>query len=144
MGTAKARYSPTAPIDTTAKNATGDGAPLTSTATRAGRVMIAAITAVTITPLAGTFLPLSADHSWWPGTARSRLNANSMRDALVWQATVQKNCPAVEMNSTMATHLELIAWLKITATAPPPFDTASESWTANRNDSSRIQPPMPE
>src|ERR1700722_14725425 len=106
--------------------------------------MIAAMTAVTMTPLAGTLFALSADHSWWPGTARSRLNAKSMREQLVWQATGQKNCPAVEISSTRATHFELIAWLKITATAPPPFDTASESWTAKRNDSNRIQPPMPE
>ena len=67
-----------------------------------------------------------------------------MRDALVWQAVVQKNCPAVEISSTMATHFEFSAWLKITATAPPPADTPSASWTANRKDSSRIQPPMAE
>ena len=43
-------------MDTTAKNATGTGAPLISTGTRAGSVMSAAITAVTITALAGTRL----------------------------------------------------------------------------------------
>ena len=73
-----------------------------STSTSAGSVMIAASTAVTMTPLAGTLFLLSLDHSWWPGTARSRLNANSIRDALVWQAVVQKNWPAVEISSTMA------------------------------------------
>src|SRR5215212_1407748 len=104
-------------MDTTAKNAIGTGAPLMSTSTRAGSVMIAAITAVTITPLAGTLLALNFDQSWWPGTARSRLNANSMRDALVWQAVVQKNWPAVEINSTIATHLDSIAWVKIVITA---------------------------
>ena len=67
-----------------------------------------------------------------------------MRDALVWQAVVQKNWPAVEMNRMMATHLELIAWLKIVTTAPPPADTSSESCTANRKVSSRIQPPIAE
>ena len=68
-----------------------------------------------------------------------------MREALVWQAVVQKNWPAVEMNSTIPTHLASIAWLKIVATAPPPFaDTSSTSCTANRNDSSRIQPPIAE
>src|SRR5246127_4079176 len=100
-------------MDTTAKNATGDGTccPLTVmfTETRAGSVMIAAMSAVTITPLAGTLLALTFDHSLCPGTARSRLNANNIRDALVWQAVVQKNCPAVEMNSTVTTHLESIA-----------------------------------
>src|SRR6266480_2898888 len=98
MGTAKHRYRPTTPIDTTAKNAIGTGAPLMSTSTSAGSVMTAARTAVTITPLAGTLFELILAHSWWPGTARSRLNANNMRDALVWHAVVQKNCPAVEMN----------------------------------------------
>jgi hypothetical protein len=67
-----------------------------------------------------------------------------MRDALVWHAVVQKNCPAVEMNRMSATHLELIAWLKMVTTAPPPADTPSESWTANRNDSNRIHPPIAE
>src|SRR4029077_15282892 len=144
IGTAKHRYRPTTPIDTTAKNATGTGAPLMSTSTSAGSVMIAAKTAVTMTPFAGTLFELSDDHNWGPGTARSRLNANSIRDALVWQAGVQKNCPAVEMNRISATHLELIAWVKMVTTAPPPFDTPSASWTANRKDSNRTQPPMAE
>src|ERR1700754_4532932 len=100
-------------METTAKNAIGTGAPLMSTSTRAGNVMTAASTAVIMTPLAGIFFELNDDHSWWPGTARSRLNANSIRDALVWQAVVQKNWPAVEMNRTIATHLESIAWLKM-------------------------------
>ena len=131
-------------MDTTAKNAIGTGAPLISTGTSAGRVMMAAITAVTMTALAGTFREFTADHSWWPGTARSRLKANSMREALVWQAVVQNNCPAVEMNNTAAAHLEVSAWLKIAATAPPALDTPSASCTANRNASRRIQPPIAE
>ena len=67
-----------------------------------------------------------------------------MRDALVWQAVVQKNWPAVEISRTIATHLESIAWLKMVTTAPPPADTPSESCTANRKASSRIQPPIAE
>ena len=51
-------------METTAKNATGTGAPLMSTSTSAGRVMIAASTAVIMTPLAGIFFVLSLDHSW--------------------------------------------------------------------------------
>lgn len=47
--------------------------------------------AVTMTALAGTLLALIADQSWWPGTARSRLKANSILDALVWQAVVQNS-----------------------------------------------------
>ena len=115
-----------------------------STSTKAGKVMRAAIDAVTMTALAGTLFALTADHSRWPGTARSRLNANSIREALVWHAVVQNSCPAVEMNSTTATHPELIAWLKIATTAPPALDTSSTSWTAKRNDSRTIQPPIAE
>jgi hypothetical protein len=36
-----------------------------------------------------------------------------MRDELVMQAIAQKNWPAVEINSTMATQPELIDWVKI-------------------------------
>src|SRR3954449_5422861 len=138
---ANARYRPTTPIETTAKNATGTGAPLTSTATSAGNVITAAMTAVIITPLAGTRLGVRVRQNFQPGTARSRLKANNIRDELVMQATVQKNWPTVEMSKTIATHPELIAWLKITETAPPPLETASESCTANRNANNRIQPP---
>ena len=115
-----------------------------STWTSAGRVMRAAIVAVTMTPLAGILFLLTLDHSWCPGTARSRLNANSMRELLVWHAVVQNSWPAVEISSTMPTQLESMAWAKITETAPPPAVTLSESCTANRNVSSRIQPPMAE
>ena len=45
------------------KNATGTGAPLTSTGTKAGRVMVAASTAVIMTPLAGILFLLTADHN---------------------------------------------------------------------------------
>ena len=50
-------------METTAKKAIGTGAPPISTGTRAGSVMIAAIAAVTITALAGTFRELTTDHS---------------------------------------------------------------------------------
>src|SRR6195952_4500829 len=131
-------------MDTTAKNATGTGAPLMSTATSAGSVMRAAMSAVNMTPFAGTRLLVRCDHSFQPGTARSRLKANSIREELVMQATVQKNWPTVEMSSTMATHEELMAWLKMTATPPPPLDTPAGSCTANRKANKRIQPPMAE
>ena len=131
-------------METTAKKAIGTGAPLMSTSTRAGSVMIAAITAVMMTAFAGTRREFTADHNRCPGTARSRLKANSIREALVWQAVVQNNCPAVEMNSTAAAHLDVSAWLKIDATPPPAADTPSASCTANRKDSRRIQPPIAE
>src|ERR1700712_3052499 len=124
---AKARYRPTTPMDTTAKKATGVGVstPLIgiSTVTRAGSVMMAATTADRSTPLAGTRFLLSFDHSFQPGTARSRLKANSMREELVMQATAQKNWPAVEISSTMPTQLELMAWVKIEYTPPPLAET---------------------
>src|ERR1700712_3151767 len=129
-------------MDTTAKNATGTGAPLMSPPTSAGSVMRAAMPPVNMTPFAGTRLLVRCDHNFQPGTARSRLNANNMRDELVMHATVQKNWPTVEISRTITTQEELMAWSKMTTTAPPPFDTASESRTANRNASNRIQPPM--
>ncbi len=51
-------------METTAKNAIGTGAPLISTSTSAGSVMIAARIAVIMTPLAGIFLELNFDQSW--------------------------------------------------------------------------------
>jgi hypothetical protein len=41
------------------------------------------------------------------------------------QAVVQKNCPMLAMRRTMPAHLEVRAWLKMTATPPPPAVTAS-------------------
>src|SRR3954452_12278765 len=50
IGIAKATYSPMTPIDTTALNATGTGAPPMSTFTSAGAVRMTATTADAITP----------------------------------------------------------------------------------------------
>ncbi len=50
IGTANATYKPMTPIETTARKATGTGAPLMSTSTSAGRVSSTAITADTTTP----------------------------------------------------------------------------------------------
>ena len=50
IGIANATYSPITPIETTAKNATGTGAPLMSTLTSAGSVRMTATTADAITP----------------------------------------------------------------------------------------------
>ena len=79
-----------------------------------------------------------------PGTAPSRLKAKSIRVQLVMQAMVQKNWPAVEISSTVPPQFEVRAWAKIVATPPPPLVTPASFWTAKRNDSSRIQPPMAE
>ena len=60
------------------------------------------------------------------------------------QATVQKNCPMVEIARMKLAQLTVSAWLKMSCTAPPPVVTPFSSCTANRKASSRIQPPMPE
>src|SRR5580704_7849514 len=91
MGMEKHQYRPMTPMETTAKKATGLGAPLMLTAMSAGEVRMIPITAVRITPPTGTRLELSLDQCLWPGTAPSRLKANSMREQLVMQAIVQKN-----------------------------------------------------
>ncbi len=59
-------------------------------------------------------------------------------------AMVQKNCPKVEMKSTVAPHLDVRAWAKMVATPPPAAVTLASSWTAKRKASRRIQPPMAE
>jgi len=117
IGMANATYKPTTPIDTTAKNATGTGAPPMSTFTRAGSVRTTATMAERTTPYTGTLLALSLDQYWPPGTAPSRLNANNIRVVLVMQATVQKNWPAVEIRSTVPAQFEDSAWLKMTTTS---------------------------
>ena len=114
-----------------------------STLTRAGSVRIRATRPRAITPYTGTRLAFSFDQYWPPGTAPSRLNANSMRVVLVMQATVQKNWPTVEMTMIEAAQFGVSAWWKmlLRRRRRPAF---ASSCTANRNDSSRIQPPMPE
>jgi hypothetical protein len=79
IGMANATYRPTTPIDTTAKNATGTGAPPMSTFTRAGSVSTTATMAERTTPYTGTLLALSLDQYSPRGTAPSRLNANNIR-----------------------------------------------------------------
>ncbi len=65
---ANATYRPTTPIDTTAKNTTGTGAPPMSTLTRAGSVSTTATMAEGTTPYTGTLLALSLDQYSPPGT----------------------------------------------------------------------------
>src|SRR5580704_7953411 len=132
------------PMETTALKATGTATPLTLTLMSAGDVRIRAITATAITPYTGTRREFSLDHILLPGTAPSRLNAKSMRVQLVMQAMVQKSCPTVAISSTVPPHFEVRACAKIVATPPPPLVTPASFWTAKRNESSRIQPPMAE
>ena len=89
--------------------------------------MSAATTVEASTAFAGTLPAVSLAHSAAPGTAPSRLKAKSIRLVEVMQAVEQKNCPMLAMSSTVPAHPELSAWLKITATPPPPAVTASGS-----------------
>ena len=114
------------------------------TFTSAGSVMRTATIDETMTAFAGTWFLLSFAQREAPGTAPSRLNANSIRDVLVMQAVEQKNWPTAAMNSTAKAHFASSAWAKMTATPPPPAVSSSGFWTAKRNASSRIQPPMAE
>jgi hypothetical protein len=98
---------------------------------------------VTITALAGTFLALSFDQSDAPGTAPSRLNANSMRGRWSCRRGAEELAGRRDEQHVPA-QFTVSAWLKMTATPPPPLVTPPTSCTANRNASSRIQPPIAE
>src|SRR5664279_3313352 len=102
------------PIDTTATNATGEATSSLPTGmltvTMAGRGSTIATTTDSTTPYTGTRLLFNLDHIWPPGTAPSRLKANSIREVLVMQATVQKNWPTVEMARTQLAQFTDSAW----------------------------------
>src|ERR1700712_4139559 len=106
-------------METTAKNAIGTGDPKMSTLIRAGSVRTSAITAAAITALDGTRFAFSLEKVLAPGIAPSRLKAKNIRLVLVMQATVQKNCPAVEMKMTSPATCGESDWLKIANTVLP-------------------------
>ena len=54
--------------------------------------------------------------SWWPGTARSRENANSIRDADVTDAIRQKNCATQQMKRMDVPQLSPIAVTQLDGT----------------------------
>ena len=58
-------------------------------------------------------------HSWWPGTARSRENANIIREADVTDARPQKNCAVQAITSRNSAHLSPIAFSQMYWTAKP-------------------------
>src|SRR6476646_9338104 len=99
-----------------------------STLMRAGRVTMAATMATMITALAGTRLAVSAAQRLDPGTAPSRLNAYVIREADVMHEIVQKNCPTVEIRSTVPAQWEPSAALKIGATPPPASALSGWPW----------------
>src|SRR5215475_9901074 len=110
----------------------------------AGRVSSAPATQPPMIALTGVRLRFTRDQSRWPGTARSRLNAQVIRDMLVTQLMPQKNCPMVEMMMTVLKKNGVSADEKIAPEKPPAELMASTSVEANRKASSRIQPPTAE
>ena len=56
----------------------------------------------------GTRFARDLRQSWWPGTARSRENANIIRDADVTDAVRQKNCATTQMKSRTSAQFSLI------------------------------------
>src|SRR5690348_11237456 len=94
--------------------------------------------------LTGVRLRSTFDHSRQPGTAPSRENAYVIRDIEVTQPMPQKNCPIVEMPKMTVARVDDSDEVKMAPTKPPSALTASTFVAANRNDSSRTQPPIAE
>src|SRR5262249_6528563 len=94
--------------------------------------------------LTGVPLRSTLDHNRQPGTARSRLNAKVIRDMLVTQLIPQKNWPIAESRMTALKKNGLNAVWKMAPEDPPACVIAFTSVAANRNASSRIQPPIAE
>ena len=59
-----------------------------------------------------------------PGTARSRENANIIRDAEVTDAVTQKNCATTQMNRSASAQFWLIDSVQIQGTTMPMFSSA--------------------
>ena len=73
-----------------------------------------------ITACTGTWFLLRLAQYCEPGTAPSRLNANSMREARVMQAMEQKNCPIAAISSTFRRlGLERLAKMTARRRRPP-------------------------
>ena len=83
--------------------------------------------------------------SRWPGTAPSRENANSIRDADVSDAVTQKNCATTQMKSSASAQFWLIDSVQIQGTRKPMFSTApSVLGIASVTATSRMNPKMTE
>src|SRR5262245_28673344 len=110
----------------------------------AGSVRTSPATLAATIALTGVPLRSTLDHNRQPGTAPSRLNAYVIRDMLVTQLIPQKNWPIVEMMMTALKKPDDRAVWNIAPEKPPALLMASTSVAANRNASSRIQPPIAE
>ena len=84
---------------------------------------------------------MSLDQSRCPGTARSRENANSIRDADVIADMPQNSCPITAMNSSNSAPPLPSAWSSTSMTANEPASaTAFRSLIANVSARIRTQP----
>src|SRR5919201_6868746 len=77
---------------------------------------------------------------WYPGTARSRENANIIRDAEVTDAIVQKHCATTAMKSMNSAHLRLVAPSQIARTMNVPVSEGPFAGIANVTATSRMNP----
>ena len=96
----------------------------------------------------GTRFFATRRQSWWPGTARSRENANIIRDAEVTDAVTQKNCATTQMKSSASAQSWLIDSAQIHGTSSPRALTVSSAPSvlgiANVTATRRIQPKITE
>ena len=96
-----------------------------------------------IAALVGLRLRSSFAHRPCPGTARSRENANSMRDAAVMHDIPQKYWPTQEMTRIVFAQLSGSAVRSTTGEKPNASLISCTCVAAKSIDSSRIQPPTP-
>src|SRR5688572_20154612 len=96
----------------------------------------------------GTRFFATRRQSVWPGTARSRENANIIRDAEVTDAVTQKNCATTQTKSSASAQFWPIDSAQIQGTRSPRALTVASApcvlGIANVTATSRIQPKMTE
>src|ERR687897_216981 len=104
--------------------------------------MIAAdSTAIAMTANCGTRLRPTWRQRRWPGTAPSRENANSIREAEVKDAVTQKNCATTQMKSSASAQFWLIDSDQTQGTRKPMFSIAPPVLgTASVTATSRMKP----
>ena len=83
-----------------------------------------ASTTIAQTALRGTRFDATLLQSGCPGTARSRENANIIRDADVTDAVTQKNCATTQMNNNASDQFWLIDSAQIQGMTTPMFSSA--------------------
>src|SRR6476659_3398900 len=104
-----------------------------------------AMNAMASTDERGTRFRATRRQSWWPGTAPSRENANSIREADVNEAVTQKNCATTQMKSRNSAQRTPIDSVQIHGTIGTRlFTCTSASWVvpgiANVTATSRMNP----